>query len=229
MSKVRTKKRARPSWLVADEAPQSGKTVAIVSPKSLPPSGSDNAASASNDAKTVPSKKEWWYRDKSSKAYEQAMKIFAMSAAGITDKEIAHALKITEQSMWNVRHVAGKNGWVSDQLAKAKDVVEFQIIPKALRVIEDGLEDAHRNEKTGLQVKQHIALKIADGAIWNREQVAAGIAQGTVLAIKIEMAPGTPQTMREGTGGGVPAYVEGEVVHDVGQQSGLISTRGPEI
>jgi hypothetical protein len=230
MVRTRVKKRGRPST--------SGTTEPSASPMSLPPSGTDSAAAipiseATPESDTqaladTPAKKPFWVRDKTSKAYEQAMKIFAMRAAGIPDKEIAASLKINDQSLWNICYIAGKNGWVSDQLARAKDVVEFQIMPKVLRELELGLGDSHRNEKTGMQVKTLVALRVAENTVFKTfEQTGGGIVAQNVIAIRIETLPGPPQVMREGTIGGVPAYQDAEVV-DVGEreQSGVVQPVG---
>lgn len=226
MATTRVKKRVRPS--------KSGKTETIASPMSLPPSGSgstatDAAVSTDQPASEVPAvpakeKKPYWYRERTSKAYEQSMRIFAMRAAGIDDKQIAEALRMNVQSVHNLVQIAGKNGWVSDQLAKAKDVVEFQILPKVLRELEAGLDDAHRNEKTGMQVKTLVAMKVAENTVFKSfEQAGGGNTNNNAISIKIEMVPGPPQQMREGTIAGSPAYIDADFgeTDNVGE-SGLV-------
>lgn len=227
MSKARVKKSARPSRGKA----QSGKTVASTRPKSLPPSGSSqdvttpSTAIAVPEGASAPAEKKWWTRDKGTLAYERAMQILAMRAAGLEDKEIASSLKITPQSVWNYCYLAGKNEWITDELMNAKDTVEFKILPKAMRVIEEGLDDEHRNEKTGFQVKQQIALKMAELSLGRQfEDGNAAKSVSNVIAIRIEQPPGVPMVIREGTIGGTPAYQDAEVADDVGQQPGLVST-----
>jgi hypothetical protein len=212
VAKKRVKKRVRPS--------KRGKTETIASPVSLPPSGTADATPASippTTAATAVEKKPWWYRPKTSDAYEQAMKVLAMRTAGCTTDQIADALKCGTQHVHNLVQLAGKNGWMTEQLATAKDVVEYQIMPKVLRELEAGLDDGHRNEKTGMQVKTLVALKVAENTVFKSfDQVQAGAQTNNGLSITINMPPGPPQTVREGTVSGAPAYVDGEVL-DVGQ------------
>jgi hypothetical protein len=205
-------KRARPS--------KRGTTVANASPVSLPPSGSDDATPAStSDVSTVPAvvpkeDKPWWYRPRTSKTYEDAMKVLAMRTVGCSTETIAEALKCSHQNVHNLVQLAGKNGWMTEQLANAKDVVEYQIMPKVLREIEAGLDDAHRNEKTGMQVKTLVAMKVAENTVFKSfDQVQAGAAVNNGISITITMPPGPPQQVREGTVSGAPAYVDGEVLH----------------
>ena len=158
-------------------------------------------------------KKPWWYREKTSKAYEDAMKVLAMRTAGCSTEHIAEAMQLTTQSVYNLVQLAGKNGWMTEQLAAAKDVVEYQIMPKVLRELEAGLDDTHRNEKTGMQVKTLVAMKVAENTVFKSfDQVQAGAQQNNGISITINMPPGPPQTVREGTVSGAPAYVDGEVV-----------------
>jgi len=211
VSKVKGKKVGRRS--------KSRKTVSN-SPASLPPQVPDVDMAASVDtsvASSVPAKakKPFWDVGKQSKQYEQAMKILALRATGLDDKAIADAMGLSMQTIWNYCYVAGKNGWAED-FQNAKDQIEFRIMPKVVREIEAGLEDRHRNEKTGLQVATAVALKVAEMTVAKRfEQTSSAPPISNVIAIRIEQAPGTHVSVREGNIGGVPAYVEG-VAEDVG-------------
>lgn len=210
MATKRGKKRVRPS--------KRGTTEAIASPVSLPPSGPADAAPAptTDSAIAVPAKQPWWYRDKTSKAYEDSMKVLAMRTAGCSTDDIMTALGCSKQNVHNLVQLAGKNGWMTEQLASAKDVVEYQIMPKVLRELEVGLDDEHRNEKTGMQVKTLVALKVAENTVFKSfDQVQAGV-QNNALSITIQMPPGPPQQVRAGTVSGAPAYIDGEVIHEPG-------------
>lgn len=238
MSDARVKKRGRPS--------KRGTTEPSVSPMSLPPSGSDapvpastspsedTATDQSTDQQTealvpAPEKPPYWKREKKGKAYEQCMRILAMRAAGFEDKRIAEALNLALQSVHNYCYMAGKNGWITDQLMNARDTVEYKILPKAMRVLEEGLSDSHRNDKTGMQVKTTVALKIAEGTVFRKyEQSEGGAQANNIFAIRIEMPPGAPQQMRPGTTAGAPAYidVDAEAVH-VGNTG--LQPRDPEV
>lgn len=141
------------------------------------------------------------------------MKILALRATGMDDKAIADTMGLSAQTIWNYCYIAGKNGW-TETFANAKDQIEFAIMPKVVREIEAGLDDRHRNEKTGLQVATAVALKVAEMTIAKRfEQTSSAQPISNVIAIRIEQAPGMTVDVREGNIGGVPAYVEGEVAN----------------
>lgn len=219
MSKVKGKKVVRRS--------KRRKTVTS-SPASLPPQVPDVDTGASvalsapkpsdsggSDIKIV--KKPFWDVGKDSVVYEKAMRILALRATGIDDKSIADTMGCSMQTVWNYCYIAGKNGW-ADTFANAKDQIEFGIMPKVVREIEAGLEDRHRNEKTGLQVATAVALKVAEMTVAKRfEQTTSAQPISNVIAIRIEQAPGTEVSVRAGNIGGVPAYQEGEVTNEPGQ------------
>lgn len=212
MSKVPGKKVVRRS--------KRRKTV-TASPASLPPQVPDVDASASAppaDATNVPAvvKKPFWDVGKDSVVYERAMKILALRAAGVDDKSIADTLKLSMQTVWNYCYLAGKNGW-ADTFANAKDQIEFAIMPKVVREIEAGLDDRHRNEKTGLQVATTVALKVAEMTIAKKfEQATNDRPISNVIAIRIEhVGNATAIEVLDANACGRPAYAEGEVL-DVG-------------
>jgi hypothetical protein len=168
-------------------------------------------------AENVPAvvKKPFWDVGKDSVVYEKAMKMLALRTTGVDDKSIADTMGCSMQTVWNYCYMAGKNGW-ADTFANAKDQIEFSIMPKVVREIEAGLDDRHRNEKTGLQVATAVALKVAEMTVAKRfEQTTNVQPMSNIIAIRIEQAPGTEISVRAGNIGGVPAYAEGEV-EDVG-------------
>lgn len=224
MSKVRVKKSARRS--------KRRKTDAKTSPASLPPQGAgltqptSVAPPVSSQADSVAptqaldvvpapaAKKAFWDIGKESKGYERCMQILAMRAAGIDDKEIAANLGLSMQTVWNYCYIAGKNEWGAE-FANAKDNIEFRIMPKVMRELEAGLDDRHRNEKTGVQVATAVALKIAEGTVFKKfGDVGTQQQPNNIIAIRIENAGGTPMTIREENIQGTPAYVEGEVADE---------------
>ena len=216
MSKVRGKKVVRRS--------KRRKTV-TTSPASLPPqvpavdAGASDAIAVpkppeSEGSDTKPVKKAFWDVGKESKVYEQAMKILALRATGLDDKAIADAMGLSMQTVWNYCYTAGKNGWATD-FQNAKDQIEFGIMPKVVRELEAGLGDNARHQTSGMAVRTAVALKIAEGTIFKKfEQVADHQQISNVIAIRIEHAPGALLEMRAGSGGGTPAYSEGEVVNE---------------
>src|SRR4029079_8723824 len=110
-------------------------------------------------------------------------------------------LKIAKQSVHNYIYIATKNGWLDH--TNPRDQVEYELIPKAVRVLNEALDDEMRNEKTGVMVKQLVAMKIGEGTVFKKYDERAGQAQSpTMIAIKIEMPQGDVPTIREGTTGG---------------------------
>lgn len=206
VSKVRVKKPARRS--------KRRKTVASATPASLPPQGTgqDAPTSIPSDVPaTTPPKKAFWDVGKDSKQYQRCMQILAMRTAGIEDKDIAETLKLSMQTVWNYSYIAGRNGW-EQQFANAKDQIEFAIMPKVVRELEAGLDDRHRNEKTGVQVATAVALKIAEGTVFKKfGDVGSQQTNQNIIAIRIEQVGGAPMTIKEENIAGTPAYVEGEV------------------
>ena len=218
MSKSTRKKPTRRS--------KSRTTEVVVSPASLPPGGGESGTGVSDpptDAIAAPpakSKKPYWQAEVGSRQHKQAVKILALRATGMTDKDIADTMGLSQQTIWNYCYMAGKNGWATD-FQNAKDQIEFGIMPKVVRELEAGLEDNHRNEKTGLSVRTAVALKIAEGTVFKRfEQTANDRPISNVIAIRIEQVAGEAKEIAEGDLGGVPAYqefVEGDTV-DVGER-----------
>lgn len=199
------------------------KTVTGASSASLPPQIPHELAPAApttpapTDATTVPSvtakpKKPFWDVGKGSKSYEQCQKVLALKAVGMEAAKIAETLGIGKQSVHNLMYLAGKNGWLKE-FANAREQIEYRIMPKALRVLEEGLDDAQRHTTSGQTVAQQIALEVAGGTVFKQFESQGTAAPTTnVIGIKIQMVPGVATEMREGSGGGIPAYEEGETV-----------------
>lgn len=207
------------------------KTV-IASPASLPPQVPQEPAPAapvapSNDpstgdsavdtpAKSTKPKKPFWDVGKGSKQYEQCMKVLALKVTGMSAAEIGEAMGISKQSVHNLTYMAGKNDWLKE-FANAREQIEYRIMPKVMRVIEEGLDDTNRHSTSGQTVAQQIALDVAGGTVFKSfEQTGTQAPTTNVIGIKIQMVPGSAMEMREGSGGGVPAYCEGEAI-DVGR------------
>lgn len=199
------------------------KTV-IASPVSLPPpvpqepapaAPSDTTAIAPVE-KTSKPKKPFWDVGKGSKQYEQCMKVLALKVTGMSAADIGEAMGISKQSVHNLTYMAGKNDWLKE-FANAREQIEYRIMPKVMRVIEEGLDDTNRHSTSGQTVAQQIALDVAGGTVFKQfEQVGTQAPPQTMIGVKIQIVPGTSMEMREGSGGGVPAYVEGDVT-DVGR------------
>ena len=155
---------------------------------------------------------------KNSVIRQKALAIMAMRLAGHDNEDIARELELSERSLNQYMWMAGKNGWIPRKrgLVDPKDELEFSLAHKVIRNLDDAMDDDTRNTKTGMPVKTEVALEVAKGTLFKRfgEQNSA-IVQTAVLAVKIEMAPGTPTQVREGTTGGVGRWIEADVVDAV--------------
>jgi hypothetical protein len=141
---------------------------------------------------------------------ETAVKIMGMRLAGATEDEICQVLGLLKETVKNYIYIAGRNGWLTYH--SAREQIENSIIPKVLQNIQEGLDDTHRNEKTQMQVKTLVALKVADGTVFKGFDTGTGqVSAPTMIAVKIEMPIGPVPQVREGTTGGAGAYIEGEV------------------
>ncbi len=137
-----------------------------------------------------------------------ALKIIAMRAADMTDAEIAKALGLAPSTIRPYLYKAGRNGFI-DIFDDPKDQLEYQMLHKVVRNLNEGLDDSARHETSGMMVKTQVALKVAEMTIAKRfnEPVTAAQAS-TIVAIRIETPSGPAPEIREGTTGGTPAYLD---------------------
>lgn len=137
---------------------------------------------------------------------ELAMKIIAMRIAGLDDEEIAKQLGLAHRSIRQYVYIASKNGWLTD-FSSTKDAIEFGLLPKALKNLH-GLLDSEI-----LPVKAKATMELLQGTAFKEfdQKTADQQAPTTVVAIRIER-PAAPITVREGTIGGTPGYVEADLV-----------------
>ena len=152
---------------------------------------------------------------KNSVVRQKALAIMAMRLAGHDNKVIADELGLSEKSLNQYLWMAGKRGWIPRKrgFADPKDELEFSLSHKVVQNLHDALDDETRNEKTGMPVKTEVALEVAKGTLFKRFADATTQAPPTtVLAVRIEMPPGTPTEIRQGTTGGVGRWAEGEVL-----------------
>lgn len=135
-----------------------------------------------------------------------ALKIVAMRAAGITDDQIAVALKLSKQTISGYLYKAGKNGWLN--FDDPKDSLEYQVLHKVVRNLDELLDSA--DEKT----KQEVTLKTAEGTLFKKFGVDSNANQApqTIVGVKVEIVGGTTQTVREGTVMGSGKYLDAEPV-----------------
>jgi DNA-binding CsgD family transcriptional regulator len=140
---------------------------------------------------------------------DTAIRIYVMRGAGVSDDQIAQTLGLSKKTLPGYIYKAGTMGWLDDYLHSAQDYLEHKLIHKVVKNLDEAMSDTYRNEKTGMQVKTAVSLKIAEGALFPRLQQQQGPNQ-TLMGIKIEVVNGAPQTIREGTIIEAPAYEEGQ-------------------
>lgn len=154
-----------------------------------------------------------WQIPEKSVIKKKAMRIVALRANGISDDDIAKELGIARSSIGPYLYRAGKSGWLD--LETPADRLEYETMHKVVKNINESLNDDTRNEKTGVKVKHEMAMRMAESTVfkkWGNEQARPGTGLPTMaLSIRIENN-GQEVTMRAGTTGGTPAYVEGETV-----------------
>lgn len=194
---------------------------AASSPSSLPPMESVASAQASQlaqdrkDEKSVPTpgspvepemelpgaRKPWWEMTTGARR-AKALKAEALRSTGLSVKEVAEAMGVAVDTVHHWRQLANKNGWLEEP--DAKDRLTFDLIPKAL---------ANLNAFLGsrdVEIRKEVTLETLKGTAFKAFDKAAPSEAQTAIAIKIVMPEGPAQTMREDSGGSVPAYIEGD-------------------
>jgi hypothetical protein len=136
----------------------------------------------------------------------QALKIWTMREAGVSDAEISAALQLSRETIYSYIYRASKNGWL--EFNDPKDSLEFQLLPKATRVLNEAL-DGEVVLTSGMKEKTAVALKLAEGALYPKVVQAPPTAPALV-GIKIQIVGGEPGTMREGTVMGNSTYIDAE-------------------
>lgn len=151
-----------------------------------------------------------WKLPPNSKVKKTAMKILALRLRGFSDDDIAKAVGLANAS--TVRgyiYRAGKNGWLSDELTTPKDRVEFDLLHKVVRNIDEALDspDDERRDKMTTKLFEHTIAK-------QFEQDGLGAKPAmTMLAVQVVMPEGAQApTVREGAAVGVGNVIDAEVV-----------------
>ncbi len=178
---------------------------AQTSSPSLPPvTATDEALAPTTDT----GEKPWWYMPPDSDVRVKALKIQAMRMQGIDDDAIARALDISPKSISPYLYRAGRNGWLAED--DPKNRLEYQVLHKVVRNLDEGL-DSTATLQTGMPVKTAVALKVAEGTLFQKANVGGPTVVQTAISIKIEGAPaGAAATFDTSDLGGTPAFVEGE-------------------
>lgn len=179
-------------------------------------------AAISTDTPTEDPQKQWWWRPTDSKARKTAEKVLVMRTAGRDDKEIAKKLKTTEATVRQYAYLARKNGWWRENEEGVEETVDVEselalnIDRKVVRNISASLDGQMTNWQTH---EMTIAAAKGRGMFRNHDVVKnEGGLQLQAVQIQVIMPPvgagdQLPQ-IDEAQMGGVPAYVEAEVVGD---------------
>lgn len=140
----------------------------------------------------------------------KALKIVAMREAGVSEDGIASELGISKNTISGYLHKAGKNGWLD--FNDPKDQLEYQLMHKVVRNLDEALDDTTRHITSGVMVKTAVAEKIAEGALYPRLANQQAAVASTLVGIKIQIVGGEAGTVREGTIMGNSTYVDAETV-----------------
>ena len=140
----------------------------------------------------------------------KALQIVMMESTGMSRADVAVALGLSPKTIAGYLYKAGKNGWL--EFTDPKDQLEYRLMHKVIRNLDEGLDDQSRNEKTGMTVATQVALQIADGALYPKLESASQQPASTVVGIKIEIVGGDPGQIREGTVMGTSRYIDAEPV-----------------
>lgn len=141
---------------------------------------------------------------------QKAMQLVALKIGGMDLKEAAESLSINYGYARNLISMAGKYGWFTP--TEPMERLENVIAHKAVNNVEEFLSHPHPGLRMDMtkEVMKGIGLFKAHTA--NKDE---GSRQTTILAIKIEN-PGAHVTVDqktlEGKVGGVPQYVDGDVL-----------------
>jgi hypothetical protein len=138
---------------------------------------------------------------------EKALKIVAYRLAGMDDTEIGRLLNLSPKSLSAYLYRAGKSGFL-DELNSAKEAIENQLLPKAIRNLDEALDS------TDPRVRRETALEIAKGTTFKTfGESVGGQLPSNQLTVQILNVPGAPTVVRPESGGGTPAYVEAELTN----------------
>lgn len=133
-----------------------------------------------------------------------ALKIYAMEQLGVAREEIAKTLNLSPKTIPGYLYKAGANGWLT--FTDPKDTLEYQILHKAVRNLDELLD------VPDLEVKTEVTLKALDGMLWRKQDQGHQNTQQSIVAVKVEVVNGGVTEVREGTVMGAGKYLEAEVL-----------------
>ena len=163
----------------------------------------------------LPPEKQPWFRKPDSKLRKKAEQISIMRTAGRDAQYIAKKLKTTDGTVRHIMYIARKNGWLDDNDEPVDLELELSenIDRKVVRNISASLDGGMTNWQTH---EMTIAAAKGRGMFKSHDKSEGGITLMQPVAIQIVMpALGANQqgVLDEENIGGVPAYMDGEVVN----------------
>lgn len=180
---------------------------------SLPPAPQDEAHSPPIP-QLVPKVKPVWKLARNSVVRKKALLIVAMKAEGLTHAQIGEKLNISTGSVSQYLYRANQAGLLRDKktgeslLIDPKDRIDIDIGQRVVRNLTEMLNSDDD------EIRKEVTLEVAKGTLFKHydKDKAAPMPSMNVLQVKIEMPETGGSVIRDGSIGGVPAYVEGEVV-----------------
>lgn len=191
-------------------------------PMTMEKKSKDFDSNGTGAPKELPPEQQYWFRTRESKTFKTFQKIVVMREAGRPDADIAKRLNTTAPSVSQTMWIAKKNGWLD---ADGEEVdVEAELAINIDRKIVRNISASLDGEMTNWQTHE-MTMQAAKGrGMFKNHEVSKGEGgqQLQVVAIQVVMPPiGAGDQMpeiREDQMGGVPAYVDGEVL-DVGSNT----------
>lgn len=164
----------------------------------------------------LPPQKQYWYRTRDSKTKKLFDKILVMREAGRPDADIAKRLKTTEANVSQTVWIGKKNGWLDadDEPYDLEAELALNIDRKVVRNISSSLDGNMTNWQT-----HEMTMAAAKGRGVFKTDAAKGETVGMqVVAIQVVMptlgAGDQMPEVLEDQMGGVPAYLDAEVVDE---------------
>ena len=138
---------------------------------------------------------------------KKVMAIVALRLDGKNTDEIADILNVKPATIRQYMFLAGKNGWLSKVAVDPNDRLEHEIAHKVVRNLDEMLDSGDEDRRDAA------TMKTAEGMLFKRFQVDAQAPPPmAVIGIRIETVAGLPNETREGTTGGNPRFVDGQVI-----------------
>ena len=137
---------------------------------------------------------------------DTAIKIVVMRSAGVSEEQIASSLGLAQKTLSGYVYKASRNGWLDEFLDDPKDIVEYKVVHKVIRNLNEMLDSADP------LTKERVTLDVAKGTLYKKfGEQNSGQAQTTVVGVKIQIVPGAATEVREGTVQGANNFIDADL------------------